>query len=195
MRKKAVFIDRDGTLSKEVGYVNHVDRFHLIEKSAEAIKLLNESDLLAIVVTNQAGVARGYFPEWVVDKIHQKMHALLKEKGAYLNAVYYCPHHPQAKIERYRKNCPCRKPKTGMLKKAAKELNIDLDKSYIIGDKYSDIDFGKRVGATTIMVKTGYGKGEILFYESIWQKSPPKPDFVADNLFYAVKWILNREYN
>ena len=123
------------------------------------------------------------------------MHALLKEKGAYLNAVYYCPHHPQAKIERYRKNCPCRKPKTGMLKKAAKELNIDLDKSYIIGDKYSDIDFGKRVGATTIMVKTGYGKGEILFYESIWQKSPPKPDFVADNLFYAVKWILNREYN
>jgi len=187
---KAIFMDRDGTISEEVGYVNHVDRFQLLPKTIEAIRLINQSDFKAIVVTNQAGVARGYFPEDLVQKVHTKMYRLLEDGGAHLDKVYYCPHHPHVGIDKYRIDCNCRKPKPGMLEKAAEEFLINFSESYIIGDKYTEISLGYKIGATSILVLTGYGRGELELYSSKWEK---KPHFVAEDLLTAINWILEQE--
>lgn len=186
--KGAVFMDRDGTISKEVGYLNEPDQFHLIPKSAEAIKLINESGLLAIVVTNQSGVARGYFTEEMVHRVHGKMEKLLDERGVRLEGIYYCPHHPEGIVESYRKTCNCRKPASGLLKKASKDHSINLDASYVVGDKLIDIELASKVGAKGILVLTGYGKDELKRINDIPEM---KPAYVADNLFDAAKWIIN----
>lgn len=188
MSKIAVFIDRDGTISEEVGYVNHISRFKLLKNSALAIKMLNEAKILAILATNQAGVARGYFSEDLVKKVHEKLQLDLKNEGAYLDAIYYCPHHPSVGPPEYRIDCNCRKPKPGMILKAKEEFNIDLTKSYMVGDKISDIEFGKKLGLTSVMVLTGYGLGEYEHQRNEWKVMP---DFVANDLLDAVKWILN----
>jgi len=186
----AVFIDRDGTISEEIGYVNHPERFRLLPKSGEAIKLINEMGLKAVVVTNQAGVARGYFPEWMIQKVHDKMEELLEKEGAKLDAIYYCPHHPRAGEPPYMADCECRKPRTGMIDSAVEDLNIDVKKSYMIGDKITDVEFGQRVGAKGIFVKTGYGRGELELYGETWTTDP---DFIAEDLLDAVNWIRQEE--
>ena len=186
--KGAVFVDRDGTISEEVGYISDLDQFRLMSKSAEAIKLINESGLKIIVITNQAGVARGYFPEEMVRHVHNKMEKLLSEHGAYLDGIYYCPHHPEGVIEAYRKTCECRKPASGLLKRASKDHGIDLAASYVVGDKVTDIEFAHRVGAKAILVLTGYGKDEL---KKINDTTGENPEFVARDLFDAVKWIMN----
>jgi len=163
---KAIFMDRDGTISEEVGYINHVSRFQLLPKTIEAIRLINQSSFKAVVITNQAGVARGY------DKI------------------YYCPHHPQVGSVKYRIDCNCRKPKPGMLEKAAEEFNLDLSQSYVIGDKYTEIALGHKIGAKSILVLTGYGRGEFELFSRQWKY---KPHFVAEDLLSAVNWILKQE--
>ncbi|MGM0472070.1 MAG: D-glycero-alpha-D-manno-heptose-1,7-bisphosphate 7-phosphatase, partial [Bacillota bacterium] len=155
-----VFMDRDGTVSKEIGYVNHADRFELLPQTSAAIKLLNQQGLPAILATNQAGVARGYFPEERIREVHNKLKRLLKEDGAYLDAIYYCKHHPEVGAGEYCQDCNCRKPKPGMLEQGAAEFGLDLTKSYMIGDKISDVETAKRVGAQGILVLTGYGQGE-----------------------------------
>ena len=195
--KKAIFMDRDGTISEEVGYVNHISRFKVIDRTPEAISLINRSDFLAIAVTNQAGVARGYFKEDMIWRVHEKLANILKEKNAHLDAIYYCPHHPKEGQEPYRKDCNCRKPKTGMIDAAKKDLDIDLTKSYMIGDKLSDVEFAHKVGSKGILVLTGYGRGEyeaICEDEKVGGKAPKiKPDHVAEDLYDAVKWILEND--
>ncbi len=183
-------MDRDGTINEEVGYINHVCRFQLLSNSAAGIRLINKSDFKAIIITNQAGVARGYFPERLIHQVHEKMKHLLSIKGAYLDQIYYCPHHPSVGTEKYRMNCSCRKPKTGMLEKAAQELNIDLSRSYVIGDKYTEIVLGNNAGARSVLVLTGYGRGEYELFKNTWDH---QPDFIAEDLLEAVQWIINQE--
>lgn len=189
-KRIAVFLDRDGTITEEVGYINHVDRLKLISNAAKAIRLFNKAGILTICVSNQAGVARGYFPLELVYKVHDKLTKNLRRRGARLDAIYFCPHHKDGVVRDFKIDCECRKPKTGMIKKAAKEFNIDVKKSYVIGDKYTDVEFAKNAGCIAIMVKTGYGKGELEFFSDKWKH---KPDYVADDILDAALWILRRE--
>jgi D-glycero-D-manno-heptose 1,7-bisphosphate phosphatase len=181
--KKAVFLDRDGTINKEVNYLNHPDQVKLISGSAEGIKLLNENGFTVVVITNQSGVARGIIEEESLPLIKDRLCSLLEEKGAIVDGYYYCPHYPDGKIEKYAFKCDCRKPEPGMLRKAAEDFDIDLKGSYVVGDKACDIKLGKNVGAVSIMVKTGYGE-----YEA--ENLELSPDYTADNLFDAAQWII-----
>ena len=188
MSNKAVFIDRDGTINEDMGYINHIDRFVLFPKSIEAIKLINNSGFKAVIVTNQSGVARGYFPESLINKIHNKLEEILKQNGAYIDAIYYCPHHPNGLIEKYKIECDCRKPKPGMLFRASKDLDINLKQSFTIGDKISDINLAFRVGAKGILVKTGYGKGELEYNQDKWNV---QPHHIAEDFYEAAQWIVS----
>ncbi len=187
---RAILMDRDGTVCDEVGYVNHVSRVRLLPRSARAIRLARDAGFRTIVVTNQAGVARGYFDEGLVLRVHERVRELLAEEGAALDAIYYCPHHPDAGVEPYRKDCDCRKPRPGMLLRARDEVGIDLARSYVVGDSMRDIEAGHRVGATTVLVMTGYGRGELEYRSDGWKHHP---DHIAEDLMDAVEWILARE--
>ncbi len=190
MGHKAVFLDRDGTINEEVGYVNHLDRFILLPRVGKAIRTLNQNGFKVVVVTNQSGVARGYFPESLVHLVHQKMKDLLRKEGAHLDGIYYCPHHPEASELAYRQKCRCRKPNPGLIEKAVEDLGIDCSQSYLVGDRGKDIEFGHRIGVKTILVLTGYGRGDWEFYGNRWEK---KPHYVAQDLYEAVQWILRNE--
>jgi D-glycero-D-manno-heptose 1,7-bisphosphate phosphatase len=190
MANRAVFLDRDGTINEEVGYVNHIERFFLLPRVSQAIRLLNQHGWKAVVVTNQSGVARGYFPESLVRQVHQKMQELLRDEGAHLDRIYYCPHHPDIGVPPYRQKCRCRKPATGMIQEAMKELALDLSQSYMVGDRGVDIEFAHQIGAKAILVLTGYGKGEWEYSGGQWKA---KPDHVAQDLYEAVQWILLQE--
>jgi D-glycero-D-manno-heptose 1,7-bisphosphate phosphatase len=181
----AVFLDRDGTINEEMGYINHIDRFVLIPGAAAAIRSINESDLKAVIVTNQSGVARGYFSKELIDQVHRKMRGLLEEEGAFLDGIYTCTHAPQRKGESG--SCGCRKPKIGLMEQAAQELNLDLEKSYVVGDRFKDAEMARNAGARAILVLTGYGKGELEF---LGPSSKVQVDFVAKDLAEAVQWIL-----
>ena len=190
LEKVGVFMDRDGTVSKEIGYVNHAARYELLPRTAAAIKLLNENGIKALLATNQAGVARGYFPEERITEVHQKLERLLAEEDAYLDQIYYCKHHPDVGEGEYRQNCDCRKPKPGLLKQGAKDFDLDLEQSYMIGDKISDVEAAKRVGATGILVLTGYGRGVYEYEQDQWTV---QPDYIAEDLYEAVEWILGEQ--
>ena len=187
MSRAAVFLDRDGTVTQEKGYINHVDRLALYPNSAQAIRMLNELKVPVVLITNQAGVARGYFPFELVDQVHARLEALLKEQGARLDGIYYCPHHKAGKVAPYNVSCTCRKPGTDMVEKAAADLDLDLGASFMVGDKITDTKMAKKIGATGIMVKTGYGRGELEYYSRDWDV---QPDYIAEDLLDAVKWIL-----
>lgn len=187
---RAIIMDRDGTVCDEVGYVNHVDRVRLLPRSAEAIRRAREAGFRTIVATNQAGVARGYFDESLVLRVHERVRALLAREGASLDAIYYCPHHPEAGEPAYRVDCDCRKPRPGMLLRARDDLGIDLARSYVVGDSMRDVEAGRRAGAVTVLVLTGYGRGEVEHHSSTWAA---RPDHIADDLLEAVLWILDRE--
>ena len=178
--RPAVFLDRDGTIAEEVGYLNHVSRFRILPRVPEAICKLNEAGLPVIVITNQSGVGRGYFPEALVHTIHELMNQQLAAAGARLDAIYYCPHVSAD-------GCGCRKPKTGMLDRAAAEHSLDLRKSFVVGDRHADVEVAHRVGAKSVLVPTGYGEGEYLWNSPSWAI---QPDFVAANLADAAQWIL-----
>jgi D-glycero-D-manno-heptose 1,7-bisphosphate phosphatase len=186
-KKPAVFMDRDGTMTVEGGYINHPSRLKLIAGTADAVRLCNENDLLAVVTTNQAGVARGYFTEDLVNVVHDRLRSMLAKKGAQLDAVYYCPHHPREGKPPYQADCNCRKPRPGMIEQACRELPVDLARSYMVGDKISDSEFGHRLGLRTVMVLTGYGRGEHQYQRQDWKDTP---DFIAKNLKHAVEWII-----
>lgn len=182
----AVFMDRDGTINEEVGYLNHIDRFKLLPGVIGAIKLINHLGLKAVVVTNQSGPARGYYPEQLVKEVHIKLISILKKERAYLDGIYYCCHHPHAVEEAYRKVCNCRKPNIDLLIQAATDLDIDLKRSYVVGDRYLDIELAHNVGANGILVLTGYGQGELRY---VGPKQKCKPVFIARDLLDAVQWI------
>jgi len=186
---RAVFLDRDGTINVEVGYLCRPEDFALIEGSAGAIRRLNEAGFLVVVVSNQSGVARGYFDEQQVDRVNETMARELERFGAHLDAVYYCPHYPEGIVEKYRRRCDCRKPGPGMVLKAEAELGIDVSRSYVVGDHQGDIELAKNVGARSILVVTGHGADEL----DKLQGQGIEPDYVADNLAEAVDRILSEQ--
>jgi D-glycero-D-manno-heptose 1,7-bisphosphate phosphatase len=188
-RRPAVFIDRDGTLTEEVGYVNHPSRLRLLPRSAMAVRRLNEAGIAAVVATNQAGIARGYFSEDVMNAVHERLVEQLKDAGAHLDGLYVCPHHPTEGVAPFRADCDCRKPKPGLLLRAARELDLDLSDSCIVGDKSSDLLAAHPVGARAILVLTGYGRGE---WEYRRAHFPLTPDHVATDLLDAVEWVIGR---
>ena len=138
-KNAAVFLDRDGTINEEVGYLDSIDKLKLFANTAEAIRLINESGMKAVVITNQSGVAKGYFTEEFVRTVHERIQEMLRERGAFIDAFYYCPHHQTEGIGVYLQSCACRKPEAGMLIEASKELDIDLRRSYTVGDMLKDI--------------------------------------------------------
>jgi len=175
-----LFLDRDGTVSDEVGYLNHLSRFRPLPGAAAAIRRLNEAALPVSVVTNQSGGGRGYFPEQLVRDVHDRMNAELLKAGARPDGVYYCPHVSSDE-------CECRKPKTGMLEQAARELGLDLKKSFGVGDRHSDVEVAHCAGARSILVTTGFGEGELAWHANHCRQ---EPELVAADLLEAVGWIL-----
>jgi D-glycero-D-manno-heptose 1,7-bisphosphate phosphatase len=172
-------MDRDGTVSEEIGYMYDAGLYKPFAYSGPAIRRINESGMKAILITNQSGIGRGYFDETMVHQVHDILNAELARHDAKLDAIYYCPHSPDA-------GCDCRKPQPGMLRRAEKELNIDLKGSYVIGDKHVDVETAYAVGAKGIQVMTGYGREE---YDS-HKSSPHQPHFVAQDLRDAIDAIL-----
>jgi len=187
---RAIFMDRDGTVSFEVGYVNHVDRLQVMPQSVEAIRWINDAGFRAVVVTNQSGVARGYFAEPLLAEVHESLRRQLACGGARLDGVYYCPHHPREGEPPWRRVCDCRKPSTGLLLQAASELDIDMVGSYMVGDTMVDMRTARNAGLCGVLVLTGYGRGELAHRSHLW---PFEPDHIAEDLRDAVRWILRRE--
>ena len=188
--RPAIFMDRDGTLSHEVGYVNHPSRFELFPWSIDAVRLVNRAGWAAVVVTNQAGVARGYFPEAVIHEVHAGMNAAMQAGGARFDGVYFCPHHPSVGEPPYRLDCDCRKPRPGLLKRAEAELGVDLARSWVVGDRHGDLQLAWNVGAKGALVKSGYGLGEWTYHAPAWRRPP---ELVAEQLLDAVTRILERD--
>ena len=178
--RPAVFLDRDGTINEEVNYLSSPEEFKLIPGAGEAIYMFNQANFAVVVITNQSGLARGYFTEETLQKIHQKMCKDLAAHGARIDAIYYCPHHPDD-------HCSCRKPKTGLVERAAKELGLDLKKSYVIGDRYLDLMLARNIGAKGVLVLTGYGREEL---EKKLPEIGLEPDIIARDLLDAAKRIL-----
>lgn len=188
-QRPAFFLDRDGTVAEEVGYINHISRFRLYPWTAEAIRRINQAGYAAVVVTNQAGVARGYFPEELIGQVNARMIEQLTAAGARLDGVYYCPHHPDAGEPPYRRKCNCRKPAPGMVERALRELHLRAEGSVVIGDRYGEVQMAHRLGLPAALVLTGYGRGELEYMSRQW---PQPPDWVAENLLDAVNQILAR---
>jgi D-glycero-D-manno-heptose 1,7-bisphosphate phosphatase len=181
MSHPAVFLDRDGTINEQMGYINHLSRFKLLPQAVPAIRRLNEAGVKVVVITNQSGAARGYFPASLVDEVHALLQKLLAAGGAHLDGIYTCLHGPAD-------NCTCRKPRPTLMEQAARDLDLDLSRSYLVGDRYSDIQTAANAGAKGILVLTGYGRGE---YEYVRITQPVQPVQVAADLLAAVEWILN----
>jgi D-glycero-D-manno-heptose 1,7-bisphosphate phosphatase len=187
MKKPALFMDRDGTINEQMGYINHLSRFLVLPRVPEAVRLLNENHVLAILVSNQSGVARGYHPIELVHQLHAYLQTTLKKQRAFLDAVYFCPHHPGGSIPEYAKACACRKPETGLIDQACEAFDIDLAKSYVVGDRHTDMDMAQRAGMRGILVKTGYGLGEI---DYVLPHRSTQPVHIAEDLLDAVQWVL-----
>lgn len=188
MKAKAVFLDRDGTLIDEVGHIRSPDQVSLTPGCPEALKILARLGYRLIVVSNQAGIAKGYFTHEDMNAINARMATLLVEKGAKVDDILYCPHHPTEGNPPYRKACRCRKPSPGMLEEAAHRHGLDLASSYMIGDKLIDIEAGFRAGCKTILVLTGYGLRE---FERI-KEALVIPQAVAADIYAAALLILSR---
>ena len=185
--ERAVFLDRDGTIIEEVGYLDRPERVELFPWTIDAVRVLNRAGLAVVLVSNQSGVARGFFTEAVVDAVHQRMADLLNEGGARIDAYYYCPHHPDGKVPQYAQPCDCRKPGRGLVDRAVQELGIDPAKSFVVGDRWLDVALGRAVGAQSVLVRTGYGASE-----EDRRPADLAADAVVDNLIAATSWILGR---
>lgn len=188
-KRKAVFLDRDGTINEDVGYPMHPAQVHFYPYAAEAIKRINQAGLLAIVVSHQSGVGRGYFTEHELEILHSHIKSVLEKEDARLDRIYYCPHYHPRQLVHNHPPCDCAKPRPGLAIQAAKEFNLDLNQSYMIGDKFSDLVFGQNIGAVPILVLTGYG--QMTLQEA--KATGFNPAFVARNVLEAVIWLLNRE--
>jgi D-glycero-D-manno-heptose 1,7-bisphosphate phosphatase len=208
----AVFLDRDGTINEEIGYMDRMEKLRLIPGAAEAIRLINASGMKTAVVTNQSGIARGIFTESFVAETHARLGEMLRAEGASLDGIYFCPHHPTEGRGDYLRVCECRKPAPGLLFRAAAELDLDPARSYMVGDTLKDIEAGRRAGAQGILVRTGYGEeaaaelgpgkeprknGEMMPHRVPIEKTGAqgetgivRPVHIAGDLLAAVKWIL-----
>lgn len=182
----AVFLDRDGTLLEEGGYVDRLERLVVFPFSIDAVRLLNRAGFLVVIVTNQSGVARGLYPETFVHQAHDLISRRVADGGARLDGHYFCPHHPSAEIAEYRLECDCRKPAPGLFRRAAADLGIDLGRSFMVGDKGTDILAGRAAGCTPVLVRTGYGRDTVNTADAAHAAA------VADNVIAATAWILGR---
>ncbi len=185
--ERVIFLDRDGTLNEEVNYLHRREDLRLLEGAAQAIRSFREAGYRIVVVTNQAGVARGYYQEKDVHELHAYMNEILGQDGAQVDHFFYCPHHPVHGIGKYKKACHCRKPETGMFEKAEQFYEIDKEHSWMIGDKLIDVEAGRNFGVHTVLVGTGYGAGE---REAAANKG--LYDFYAETLLDAAGRILNK---
>ena len=188
MSRPAVFIDRDGTINEQMGYINHPSRFVLLPGAAEAVKILKDNGFACFVVSNQSGVARGYFPIELVYEVHDHMQELLAAKGARLDGIFFCPHHPQGAVPEYAISCSCRKPRTGLIEQAKGKLAIDMNSSYVIGDRCQDLEMARRAGLEGVLVLTGYGRGE---RDYILPRERVRPAYIAEDLLDGARWIIN----
>ena len=186
MMKPAVFLDRDGTINVERDYLYRIEDFQFIAGVPMAVRRLNEAGFLVVVVTNQSVIARGLCSLEELAEIHKKMETELGAEGAFVEAIYFCPHHPhggfEGEVKEYKIECECRKPKPGMLLQAAERFHIDLSKSYLVGDSPRDIEAGRSAGVTTLRVKTGHGG----------KPATVAPDVVVEDLAAAVAWIVQQ---
>ncbi len=173
----AVFFDRDGTICKDLGYIDSEDKIVVIRGAGEAIRKLNEAGFKVVIITTQSGVARGYFTIETLQRVNKRLTEILKKDGAQIDGIYFCPHHPD-------ENCECRKPKPGLILKAKRKFNLNLKNSWVVGDKKEDIELGKNAGSKSILVLTGYGKET---------KKKVKPDYTVSNIKEAVKIILKHK--
>ena len=174
--KFAVFLDRDGTINEDTGYIDSPEKLVIIRGASDAIKKLNENEFGVIVISNQSGVGRGYFSKEAAEEVNKKLVKILNKGGAHIDGIYYCPHHPDD-------NCDCRKPRTGLIEMAKGDLNLDIKKSYVVGDKVSDIELAMNAGAKAILVLTGRGTDER-------NRLIRQPHYIASNLKEAVEWII-----
>jgi D-glycero-D-manno-heptose 1,7-bisphosphate phosphatase len=189
MKKAAVFLDRDGNINRDVGYPNSFDQVEIYPYSFEAVRRINHAGLLAIVITNQSGVGRGLIEEPQLWDIHARMREAFRKEGAHLDGVYYCPHYESSRFPVYDQDCECRKPRPGMGLRAADELGIDTSRSYMVGDKVEDVQFGWNLGARSILVLTGYGQKSLVRLRDMGKE----PAYVARDLLDAVNWIIQEE--
>ena len=187
MSRPAVFLDRDGTLIEDVGYVDQLDRLQLYPWSLESVRLLRRSGYAVVVVTNQAGVARGFVREQMVTDVFELIQQRLAAIDERLDGHYYCPHLIDAPIESYRRQCSCHKPLPGMVEQAVAALDLDVSRSCVVGDRWTDIQLARSVGAKAVLVKTGYGVTQLA-------DAPPgeTADAVLENLLEAVGWVLSQ---
>jgi D,D-heptose 1,7-bisphosphate phosphatase len=185
--RRAVFLDRDGVINREADCISEMERFELLEGSSEAVRKINSSNYMAVVITNQPAIAKGFCTEDQLRQVHNKMETVLGREGAYIDYLYYCPHHPEKGFEgersEYKINCECRKPRTGLIEKARQDFNIDLQESFLIGDRTVDVMAAVNAGMRSILVRSGYGGKDNSF--------PCQPDFVFDNLGDSVDFILD----
>jgi D-glycero-D-manno-heptose 1,7-bisphosphate phosphatase len=183
--KRAIFLDRDGTLLVEMGYLNHFSQVKPYRFTLEALRKAKEHGFTLICVTNQSGIARGYLTERDLKEIHRRMQRMLCDDGAELDGIYYCPHHPEGTVTVYTKRCACRKPSPVLGQRAARRFGIDLTRSFMVGDKETDLLFGSSLGVTPCLVRTGYGAFEER--QITGRRSGAVPVF--DNVLDAVDWI------
>jgi D,D-heptose 1,7-bisphosphate phosphatase len=187
MSAPAVFLDRDGTLVEEAGYIDRLERLRLYPWSLDSVRLLGRGGFQIVIVTNQAGVAHGYYDEAFVRQAHAYLADAVRSAGGDLAGCYHCPHHPEGKVVEYRRACECRKPAPGLFVRAARELDLDLARSYAIGDRWRDVQAARAAGATPVMVRTGYGAREL---DRPGGDVPPA--HVAETLIDATTWILRQ---
>ena len=185
MKNVALFLDRDGTINEEREFISSPEQIQLIPRSAEAIRDANSSGLKVFIISNQSGIARGFLTEQQLAHVHRRLVAQLEREEARIDGIYYCPHHPEFGDHPYRADCECRKPKPGLLQQAAKEFDVNLSHSYLVGDRLVDIQTGRAAGTTNVLVLTGYGRRE---YEAS-RKNDPGIDYVAQDLFDGWRFI------
>ncbi len=184
---RAVFLDRDGCVNVEDNHIRDIKQFRLYEDSLTSIKRINDAGFKVVIITNQSGVARGLMTEDFVATVHALLFKWTLEAGARIDRIEYCPHHPEGAVEKYAIKCDCRKPEPGMVERAAKALDIDLGRSYVVGDKISDIKLGPATGMKSILVKTGFGEREA---GTIERGEDIAPDYIATGIGDATDWIL-----
>jgi D-glycero-D-manno-heptose 1,7-bisphosphate phosphatase len=182
----AAFLDRDGTIIEEVGYLDRPERVALYPYTVDAIRALNRAGVRVVLISNQSGIARGFFDEAMVDRVHARLGDLLQRGGAHIDAYYYCPHHPDGKVAGYARVCECRKPARGLVDRAVQEFHVDLGRSFTVGDRWLDVALARTVGARGILVRTGYG-------QTVESQRPDAlhADAIVNNLIDAVGWILD----
>jgi D-glycero-D-manno-heptose 1,7-bisphosphate phosphatase len=183
-----VFFDRDGTLIEDVGYLKTATGLRMIDGAPEAVRRLNSRGFLTFIISNQSGVARGFFTEEELVPIHERLEAELDIAGAHLDRIYYCPHHPTRGTPPYNVECTCRKPRTGMLERAVADFGVDLSRSFVVGDKFADVKAGQNAGTRTVLVLTGYGPSAV----QECRDAGITPDAVRPSIAEAVTFILEQ---